>query len=80
MDLQQQPPMKKANKRKKYDVYQTPYEALKKIKAVGFLKPGVSFVQLEATAKQYSDNEYAALMEKEKQKLFDKIQLKPIDF
>jgi len=29
---------------------------------------------------QHSDNEYATIMDKEKTKLFDKIDLKPIDF
>lgn len=71
---------RRGKQKKKYDLYQTPYEALKKVTAVGFLKPGVSFAQLEAIAKQYSDNECATIMEKEKQKLFNKIQLKPIDF
>jgi len=70
----------KGKQKKKYDLYQTPYEALKKVTAVGFLKPGVSFIQLEALSKQYSDNECATIMEKEKQKLFNKIQLEPIDF
>lgn len=70
----------KGKQKKKYDTYQTPYEALKKVTAVGFLKPGVSFVQLDALSKQYSDNECATIMEKEKQKLFDKIHVKPIDF
>ena len=70
----------KGKQKKKYDVYQTPYQALKKVTAVEFLKPGVTFTQLDAISSQYSDNECATIMEKEKQKLFTKINLKPIDF
>ena len=70
----------KGKQKKKYNIYQTPYEALKKIQTISFLKPGISFTQLDAISKQYSDNECATMMEKEKQKLFEKIQLKPIDF
>ena len=70
----------KGKQKKKYDIYQTPYEALKKITATNFLKPGVIFTQLDTLSRQYSDNECATIMEKEKQKLFDKILLKPIDF
>lgn len=45
-----------------------------------FLKPGVSFIQLDTLSKQHSDNEYATIMETEKQKLFEKIGGEPIDF
>jgi len=70
----------KGKQKKKYDVYQTPYQALKKVTAVGFLKPGVTFTQLNILSKHHSDNECATIMEREKQKLFEKIRLKPIDF
>ena len=70
----------KGKQKKKYDVYQTPYQALQKVSAVGFLKPGVTFTQLNTLSKHYSDNECAMIMEKEKQKLFTKNNLKPIDF
>lgn len=71
---------KRGKQKKKYDRYQTPYEALKNIeKADIFLKPGMSFEKLDILSTRYSDNEYAIIMEKEKQKLFNKIQLKPID-
>ena len=72
---------KRGKQKKKYDTYQTPYEALKKIeKASYFLKPEISFVKLDTIAYRQSDNEYAEIMEKEKQKLFNKIQIKPMDF
>jgi len=41
----------KGKQKKKYDVYQTPYQALKKVTAVGFLKPGVTFTQLNILSK-----------------------------
>lgn len=72
---------KKGKQKKVYDLYQTPYEAFKGITgASNFLKNGISFDKLDTMSKEYSDNECAAIMEKEKQKLFNKIQLKPIDF
>jgi hypothetical protein len=69
----------KGKQKKKYDLYQTPYEALRKVTAVEFLKPGVTFTQLDTLSKHHSDNESATIMEQEKQKLFEKIRLKPID-
>lgn len=71
----------KGKQRKIYNKYLTPYEALKKIPDAGkYLKPGVTFSKLDEISMQYSDNEYANIMDKEKTKLFDKINLKPIDF
>ena len=71
----------KGKQRKIYNKYLTPYEALKKISdARKYLKPGVTFDKLDQISMQYSDNEYASIMDKEKTKLFDKINLKPIDF
>ena len=59
----------------------TPYEALKNIpNAKKYLKPGVTFNQLDQISMQHSDNEYANIMDEEKTKLFDKIGLKPISF
>lgn len=71
---------RRGKQKKIYNIYQTPYEKLKKIGVSTVLKPNISFVQLDEIAYRYSDNESAEIMEKEKQKLFDKIQLKPIDF
>lgn len=70
----------RGKQRKKYNVYQTPYERLKKTGGSNFFKSGLSFKKLDTIAYKYSDNENAEIMEKEKQKLFNKIQLKPIDF
>jgi len=72
---------KKGKQKKVYDVYLTPYEALKRTTgAKKFLKPGITFEKLDKIAMQHSDNEYASIMDEEKTKLFDKINLKPIDF
>jgi len=71
----------KGKQKKIYNKYMTPYEALKKIPdARKYLKPGMTFTKLEKISMQYSDNEYASIMDEEKTKLFDKIGLKPIDF
>ena len=72
----------KSGKQKKvYNLYQTPYEAFKGItRASNFLKSGISFENLDKIAKDYSDNEFAKIMEKEKQKLFRKIKVNPVDF
>ena len=71
----------KGKQRKIYNKYLTPFEALKEItNAKKYLKDGMSFKQLNQIAMQYSDNEYASIMDEAKTKLFDKISLKPIDF
>lgn len=57
--------------KKVYDVYWTPYEALKShCRASEFLKEGVTLENLENIAKEKSDNECAALMQKAKEELF----------
>jgi hypothetical protein len=64
----------KGKKRKVYSVYLTPYDALQRI--VGsrkFLKPGISFEKLDKIAYQCSDNEFAEVMRKEEDILFQKI-------
>jgi len=72
---------KKGKQKKEYKEYMTPYEAFTKIPdAQKCLKNGVTLKKLEAVAKEYSDNEYAAKMDQRKQLLFDTIALKPIDF
>ena len=71
----------KGRKKRMYHNYLTPYDALKRI--VGghkFLKGNISFEKLDKIAYQYSDNEFAEIMEEEKQKLFKKIKVNPIDF
>ena len=72
---------KKGKQKKVYDLYQTPYEAFKGITgASNFLKSGISLEKLDTISKEYSDNEFAEIMEKEKQKLFRKIKVNPVDF
>ena len=72
---------KKGKQKKVYNLYQTHYEALKGITGAGqFLKPGISFEKLDKISEEYSDNEFATIMEKEKQKLFRKIKVNPVDF
>jgi transposase InsO family protein len=52
----------------------TPYEKLKSLpKAKGFLKPGITFAQLEQTAKRISDNEAARQLNEARKKLFQSI-------
>jgi len=72
---------KKGKQKKVYNLYQTPYEAFKGITGAGnFLKSGISLEKLDTISKEYSDNEFAQIMEKEKQKLFRKIKVNPVDF
>lgn len=71
---------KRGKQKKKYGTYKTPYEALKNVNKASYdLKSKISLIQLDTIAYRHSDNESAKIMEKEKQKLFDKIQMKPID-
>lgn len=72
---------KKGKQKKVYNLYQTPYEAFKGITGAGnFLKSGISLEKLDTISKGYSDNEFARIMEKEKQKLFRKLKVNPADF
>lgn len=60
--------------KKVYNVYQTPYEALKSHpRARIFLKESISFEKLDKVAYEKSDNEFAALMQKAKVELFKNI-------
>lgn len=65
---------RKGKERKVYDVYQTPYEALKShLNASDFLKEGVSFEILDKIAYAMSDNEFAEEMKKAKTVLAKKL-------
>lgn len=67
--------------KKVYDIYQTPYEALKKIPNFEkFLKPGMTKEKLDIMAMSKSDNESAEEMTNEKEKLFNKILINPVNF
>lgn len=62
---------RKGKEKKVYNLYCTPYEALKSHpRASIFLKKNISFKELDKIAYQQSDNEFAELMKKEKEKLF----------
>lgn len=57
--------------KKVYDVYLTPYEALKThLNASKFLKEHMTLEQLDKISKEKSDNEFAASMQKAKVELF----------
>jgi hypothetical protein len=61
----------KGKQKKIYDIYRTPYDALKmNINASEFLKDGITFEKLDTIAYEKSDNESAALMQKAKTALF----------
>lgn len=67
--------------KKKYNIYMTPYERLKSLPdAEKYLKPGITFSQLDKIAYEKSDNEFAALMNKEKQELFNSFKNKKLQF
>jgi transposase InsO family protein len=72
---------KKGKEKKKYNIYQTPYERLKSLKnAEQYLKSGINFKILDKIAYQFSDNEFAEIMEKEKVCLFKKFKNKSHKF
>ncbi|MEM7494928.1 MAG: integrase [Myxococcota bacterium] len=73
------PVVKTDAKGKQYKSYpyasmMTPYDKLKSLpQAHGFLKPGLTFDQLDAKAYEISDTEAAKRMQEEKRKLFENI-------
>lgn len=69
----------KGKQKKVYDTYLTPYEALKSIvDCQKFLKPGQTLAKLDTIAYEYSDNDFATIMDTEKQRLFEKIGMNPV--
>jgi len=67
---------KKGKERKTYpkENYMTPYEKLKSLKnADQYLKPNITFKQLDKIAYAQSHTEYAEAMQKEKRKLFQNL-------
>jgi len=61
---------KRGKIRKKYETHTTPYEQLKMLpNAAQYLKPGISFEQLDKLAYALSDNEFAEKMEKAKKEV-----------
>lgn len=66
-------PKKKGKLKKIYKTYLMPYEKLKSLPdAKKYLKSEISFEKLDAIANEKSDNECAAAMQQEKEKLFKK--------
>ena len=64
----------KERKKYRYEEMQTPYEKLKSLpKASQYLKPNVTFEQLDAIVSGISDNEAAAALNKARQRLFQAI-------
>ena len=64
----------KIRKRYLFENMMTPYEKLKSLpKAKGFLKSGITFVQLDQTASRISDNEAARQLNEARKKLFQSI-------
>lgn len=72
---------KKGKEKKKYDVYQNPYQKLVGIKDFEkYLKKDVTREQLRKIAYCMSDNDYALIMQEKKEKLFTEIGLDPFNF
>ena len=64
----------KERKRYRYEEMKTPYEKLKSLpKASQYLKRGVTFKQLDATASMMSDNDAASALNNARKKLFQAI-------
>lgn len=64
---------RKGRERKVYGHYTTPYEKLKEVSKSlnqNFLKPGLTFEQLDIIAYQMSDNEYAKILRDKQHELF----------
>jgi transposase InsO family protein len=73
----------KGKQRKTYpqELYQTPYEKLKSLpNAKNYLKPGVTFEQLDKIAYAESDNDFAQKMQTAKDKLFENFKGQKLQF
>lgn len=67
----------KGKRTKVYNLYQVPYERLKSLpNAKQYLKEGITFADLDKIAYSHSDNEFARIMRKEEDKLFQQIREK----
>ncbi len=72
---------KKGKEKKVYNIYLTPYEALKRHpRGSEFLKEGITFEKLDIIAKKQSDNEFAAEMQKAKRELFNNFNRHKLQF
>lgn len=71
----------KGKEKKIYNIYQVPYERLKFLPdARQCLKPGATFKMLDEIAYQKSDNEFAALMQRAKEELFNNFSRHKLQF
>ena len=60
--------------KKVYDVYETPYARFRSLpNAEHYLKPGMTFEQLDVIANRMSDTDYAILMQTAKAELLKKL-------
>ena len=67
----------KGKKTKAYNLHQVPYERLKSLpNAKQYLKEGITFADLDKIAYSHSDNEFARIMRREEDKLFQRIRAK----
>jgi len=72
---------KRGKQKRVYNTYQTPYERLKSLpKVEQYLKPGITFEMLDKIAYQKSDNEFAVLMQKAKEELFNNFSRHKLQF
>lgn len=72
---------KRGKQNKKYDIYQTPYEKLKLLPGVEkYLKEGITFEKLDKVAFANSDNEFAEILQKKKEELFNSFKNKMLQF
>lgn len=63
---------KRGKQKKKYDIYQNPYARLKSLPGTEkYLKKGITFEKLNKVAFASSDNEFAEILQKKKQELFN---------
>lgn len=72
---------KRGKEKKKYDNYQTPYARLKSLlDAKKYLKKDVTFENLDKVAFAKSDNEFAEILQKKKEELFNSFKNKKLQF
>lgn len=71
----------RGKQKKKYDIYQTPYAKFKSLPdAKKYLKKVMTFEKLNKVAFANSDNEFAEIMQKKKEELFNSFKNKKLQF
>ncbi|MBI1866607.1 MAG: transposase family protein, partial [Candidatus Staskawiczbacteria bacterium] len=72
---------KRRKQKKKYDIYQMPYARLRALpNAKQYLKKGMTFKNLDKVAFAQSDNEFAEILQKKKEVLFNSFKNKKLQF